>query len=55
MKGGKQLRRINAGSDLEFNVRNIDILLTNCHILPEDIVSICLYEGRTYIYYLSES
>ena len=55
MKGGKQLRRISIGSAQVFDIQNTDTTLNEYHVRPEDIVSVCVYEGGTYVYYLSES
>ena len=54
MKGGKQLRKIYIGSIRTFNIQ--DTILNECHLLPENIVSVCIHEDGTGTYdYLSES
>ena len=55
MKGGKQLRRVVVGSTEEFGFRTADIVLNDYHVRPEDILSVCMYGGKVYVYYLSES
>ena len=63
MKGGKQLRRVCIGSTGDiitgnpgsFAFRTADIVLNEYHVRPDDIVSVCMYDGNIYVYYLSES
>jgi len=55
MKGGKQLRRVSVGAVQNYNVRDVDIILSEYHVRPDDIVSVCMYEYHVYVYYLSES
>lgn len=52
MKGGKQLRRVNVGAIQDFDVWDADIILSEHQILPDDIVSVCMYEHHVYVYYL---
>jgi len=56
MKGGKQLRRVKVGFDStgNFDVRDVDIALCEHHVRPEDIVSVCMYDGKGHVYYLSK-
>ena len=53
MKGGKKIRRIAVSGIMNFHEDDVDAILTENNVIPENVITVCMCDSNVYVYYIS--